>query len=623
MNYPALNQAMQQGIAAHKAGDFKAAEACYRHALTVDSEHAEANFLLGCIGHKTGHLQAAIQLMRKAVDRMPGNAHYLGRLATALADSGRLDDAIEAFRRADAIAPEDASLQNNFAAALHNIGEKAEAERRFRHALKLDPEQANTWYNLGNLYESQGCYADAIESYERATQLAPGVAAIENNLALVYQAKGDFERAIEHYRKGLALDPGLMRVYSNILFLQSYNVLLDPASMLEAHREWSRHFRCVERAGQFAPHLAPAAGRRLRIGYVSPDLKQHSVSYFFEPILANHDRSRFEVFCYAELPRADAVSLRLRELSDGWRLTNGQSDEAVARQIHADGIDVLVDLAGHTAGNRLGVFCYKPAPVQVTYLGYFTTTGLPSMDYWLTDEALTPPDTVEQSTEEIWRLPGCCLCYTPPVDAPEVTERPTDGRLVLGSFNDISKVSPATISLWAAVMRALPEAHLFLKARQLSDPGVCGDLRRAFEREGVPEGRLQLMGRTDSVRAHLELYGQIDIALDTIPRTGGTTTVEALWMGVPVVTLSGERYIERLSETMLSAVGLNDWITHDHPSYVARVERAANNVAGRRALRGKLRGQIRDSALCRGRDLAGRLEDAYEGMFERARGGDN
>ena len=620
MNHPVLNQAMQQGVAAHKAGDLKTAEACYRQALAIDPGHAEANFLLGCIGHKTGHIQAAVQLIQKAVDTVPNNAHYLGRLATALADSGRFDDAIAAFRKADAITPDDPALQNNFAAALHNVGANKEAEERFRHALRLDPAQANTWYNLGNLYESQGRYGEAIEGYERAVGLAPEIAAIQNNLARVYEAKGDFTRAIEHYRKALTLNPGLMQVYSNILFLQSYNVLLDPDTMLEAHLEWSRHFGCAERSALLGEYRTPEPGRRVRIGYVSPDFRQHSVSYFFEPILANHDRSRFEIFCYAELPRADAVSQRLRELSDGWRMTAGQSDEAVARQIHADGIDVLVDLAGHTAGNRLGIFCYRPAPVQVSYLGYFCTTGLPTMDYWLSDAVLTPPDTVERSVEEIWRLPGCCLGYTPPADAPDVVERPADGGVVLGSFNDLSKVSPATIALWAAVLRGLPEARLFLKARQLSDSGVRQDLLQAFVHEGIGADRLELMGRIDSVSAHLELYGRIDIALDTIPRTGGTTTAEALWMGVPVVTLAGERYIERLSATMLSAVGLKDWITHDRASYIARVGQAALDVDGRRELRQALRGRVSDSSLCRGRDLAGRLEAAYETMVERKDG---
>lgn len=617
MHHPALNQAMQQGIAAHKSGDLKTAEACYRRALAVDPEHAEANFLLGCVAHKTGHIQPAIQLMQKAVSQAPENAHYLGRLATALADAGRFDDAIAAFGRADAITPDDASLQNNFAAALHNVGRREEAERRFRHALALDPAQANTWYNLGNLYESQGRYAKAVEVYERAVGLAPQVAAIQNNLARVYEAKGDFGRAIEHYRKALGLNPNLMQVYSNILFLQSYNVLLDPEAMLEAHLDWSRHFGCGQRAGTVGGHGAPEPGRRLRIGYVSPDLRQHSVSYFFEPILAHHDRSRFEIFCYAELPRPDAVSRRLRDLADGWRMTAGQSDEAVARQIHADGIDVLVDLAGHTAGNRLGIFCFRPAPVQVTYLGYFTTTGLPTMDYWLSDAVLTPADTVERSTETIWRVPGCCLGYTPPTDAPDVADRSGNKGLVLGSFNDLSKVSPATIGLWAAVLRALPESSLLLKARQLSDPDVCRELTRAFEQEGIAANRLRFMGRTDGVSDHLALYGEVDIALDTIPRTGGTTTVEALWMGVPVVTLAGERYIERLSATLLSAVGLEDWICTDPAAYVARVERAAKDSAGRAELRRTLRDRVRDSALCRESDLAARLETAYEAMIAR------
>lgn len=309
------------------------------------------------------------------------------------------------------------------------------------------------------------------------------------------------------------------------------------------------------------------------------------------------------------------MTTRLRGLADAWRDTAQLSEKGLADRIYQDGIDVLIDLAGHTSDNRLGAFVWKPAPVQATYLGYFATTGLAAMDYWLSDEVATPEDTVELATETIWRLPGCSLCYTPPSDAPAVAERPQGGGVVLGSFNNLSKVSSSALDLWAELLKRLPEAKLLLKAPQLSDQGVRKQIMTAFGSRGISKKRLILHGRLPDLKSHLALYGEVDIALDSIPRTGGATTMEALWMGVPVVSMAGERYVERLSATMLSALGLQELICTDSAAYIERVTQLAMDEDRRRALRAGLRDRMRNSQLLDGRGLAKRLEDAYGEMW--------
>jgi len=341
-----------------------------------------------------------------------------------------------------------------------------------------------------------------------------------------------------------------------------------------------------------------------------------AVSYFFEPILAAHDRAQVEVICYAEVQPGDEVTARLRGLADGWVTTVGLSDAALAERIHGDGIDVLVDLAGHTGQNRLGAFTYKPAPIQATYLGYFTTTGLEAMDYWLSDAVLTPLDTVEQATETIWRLPRTCVVYQAPTEAPAVAERPPAGPVTFGSFNDLSKISPEAVSRWSEILRQVPGSRLLLKAKQLADAGECEKWRSRFEAEGIDRARLELRARTASLGEHLGMYGEVDIALDAMPRTGGTTTAEALYMGVPVVSLAGQRFIERLSASMLVSVGLEELVAESEEEYIARAVALAGDDERRRALRSSLRERMLGSPLCDARGLAAALEQAYRQMWD-------
>jgi predicted O-linked N-acetylglucosamine transferase (SPINDLY family) len=354
----------------------------------------------------------------------------------------------------------------------------------------------------------------------------------------------------------------------------------------------------------------------LRVGYVSPDFHGHSVSYFFEPILAAHrERGEVEVYCYAEQRKRDAMTQRLKALATGWREIQGRSDAEVAAQIKADGIDVLIDLAGHTGENRLGVFTYKPAPVQATYLGYFATTGLSAMDYWISDAVLTPADTVERASEEIERLPRCCLVYTAPEEAPAVAERPTGEPVVFGNFNDLSKAGAGSVEAWSEILRRVPGSRLVLKARQLSDKGQHEPWLQRFEAEGIERDRIELRGYAPSKAAHLEQYADVDIALDMMPRTGGATTAEALWMGVPVISLAGRRFIERLSASMLNEVGLDWCVSETVTGYVDCAVALANDEPRRRRLRSELRERVRLSSLGNGEALTRDLEQAYARMW--------
>jgi len=523
------------------------------------------------------------------------------------------------------------------------LGEMKEAGVCFQRSAAMEGARAEALFNLAKMYSLYGQFAQAEAYYLRVIALQPDLTEAYSNLGNTLRARGEFDEAFGCFKKAMLMQPdyansclhllnpyddadalneavlafqGMMR--SNVLFLLSYNVLCSPAEMLAAHREWDRVHGEAGRRGRYTHALTAADNkRRLRIGYVSPDFRRHSVSYFFEPILASHDREQVEVICYAEVSPGDAMTERLRGLADGWVTTVGMSDAALAQRIHDDGIDILIDLAGHTAHNRLVAFTYKPAPIQATYLGYFTTTGLEAMDYWLSDAVLTPADSVEQSSETLYRLPRSCVVYRAPEEAPAVAPRPAGAALTFGSFNDLSKIAPVAVERWSEILRRVPDSRLLLKARQLSDETECRKWQERFAAQGIGAERLLLRARTESQAAHLALYGEVDIALDAMPRTGGTTTAEALYMGVPVISLAGERFIERLSASMLDAVGLTGCIAGSGDEYIEKAVALATDAVRRGELRANLRERMLASALCDARGLARALEQAYRAMWQR------
>jgi len=597
--------------------DVDEAIACFEKVLVISPEHSQAAFFLGRTYVSKGCNELAIASFQRAIRVNVGffEAHF--SLANVYLGQGNFVAAEQAYRQVLKYKKDHAGANNNLGMIYLAQEKYDEAAMQFTAALKVQPESEHFISNLGRALYEQGLFCEAIRKHKQALNIAPLNAEFYYNLGVAYGDYGDLSSAEEAYRKALHFRPGYLKAHSNLLFLLSYNVLRSPEEMLREHCEWDRIQGAEGRAHRFRHVPEADSGRRLRVGYVSPDFKKHSVSYFFEPLLAEHDREQVEVSCYAEVVREDEMTARLRELSDHWCSTVGMSDAQLAQRIHADGIDILVDLAGHTANTRVRAFTYKPAPIQVTYLGYFATTGLEAMDYWLSDAVLTADDTVEQSSETIYRLARSCLVYKAPEEAPAVVERPANGNITFGSFNDLSKVSEEAVKCWSEILRRVPGSRLLMKARQLS-----GEQERAiwcarFEAHGIGAERLIMRSKTAGRAEHLAMYGEVDIALDSMPRTGGATTAEALWMGVPVISLAGARFIERLSASMLNAAGLDELIAATAEAYVEKAVALASASERRRELRRGLRQRMAASPLCDARGLAQGLEEAYRAMWSK------
>jgi predicted O-linked N-acetylglucosamine transferase (SPINDLY family) len=399
--------------------------------------------------------------------------------------------------------------------------------------------------------------------------------------------------------------------------LLNYDPAQTPETLLDAHRAFERTLPPVPAP---APHAnARDLERPLRVGYVSADFCAHPVGYFILPVLAAHDRARVAVHCFSGRLVEDDVSARLRGHAAAWRSTVGVDDAALAAQIRADGIDILVDLGGHTAGNRLGAFARKPAPIQVTWLGYPATTGLRAIDYRLSDAFADPADADRQSVEALVRLPGGFHCYVPADAAPDVAPAPAraQGVVTFGSFNNLSKVNARVIAAWGRVLAAVAGSRLLVKARPLADPDTRARYQALFAQAGVAPERVSLIATATSWRDHMAQYGQVDIALDTFPYNGTTTTCDALWMGVPVITLRGDRHAGRVGVSLLSHVGLPELIADTLDDYVAKAAALAGDLDRLAALRTGLRPRLVAAPIGDPQRFTRALEDAYREMWRR------
>jgi predicted O-linked N-acetylglucosamine transferase (SPINDLY family) len=534
---------------------------------------------------------------------------------------GRLDAAVAACGAALRIKPDLAEAHSNLGVVLHDLGRLEAAVASYGAALSIKPDYAEAHSNLGSALKDLGRLDDAAASYGAALRIKPDYAEAHSNLGAALNAMGNISGAIFAFDAALRLKPELAEARSNLLFLHAGQEWLDDRAYLALAREWEQaSIAAAERsaARQRVMFRQPSAHARLRVGYVSGDFRQHAVSYFLEPILAHHDRRRVELFAYSSSARRDAVTERLTGLVDHWVSLVGLSDAAARQRIEADGIDVLIDLSGHTKGNRLGVFARRAAPVQAHYLGFFASTGLSEMDYWIGDESLTPATAKADFSETLWRLPRPWVSYDGKAAAPAPAWHPAaDGSVWLGGFNRLVKLTPACLALWARVLAALPEGRLLLKSKELADPGTRRRLLASFEKLGIEDRRIDLQdGRaTPDWPRHMAYYDRLDIALDPIGGVaGGTTTCDALWMGVPVIGLAGRRMATRMTGVMLHAIGHPEWLAIDEDDYVAKVVGLARDVALRRSLRFGLRPRMAASPLCDARGLARALEDAYAAM---------
>jgi predicted O-linked N-acetylglucosamine transferase (SPINDLY family) len=495
----------------------------------------------------------------------------------------------------------------------------AKAIEFYEKAIHLQPEYAPTYLGLGAAYDESDRLGQAIAAYQQALQLQPDDAVTLSQLGRSLKHQGRIQEAIDCWRRALRHNPNHASVNLNLLTSLHYSPDCEPSKIYAEYQQWAeRH------ATPLAQLIKPFRNdrnpeRRLRIGYVSGDFYSHAVACFLEPLLAAHDHSDFEIICYASNQNRDTTTQQLQAYADRWREIYTLDDEQLADLIRQDEIDILVDLSGHTKNNRLSVFARKPAPVQVTYLGYPNTTGLNTINYRLTDAWADPVGQTEHlHTEELVRLPYGFLCYQLPADSPEVSPLPalTSQPITFGSFNKLAKVNPEVIGNWARILKAVPDSRLLLKSQSLADPGTRNYVQERFQQHGIKPDRLELIGWIPNRNQHLTLYGEVDIALDTFPYNGTTTTCEAMWMGVPVITLAGQTHVSRVGVSLLSSVGLEELIADSAEDYIQKAIALANNLERLQELRATLRERMQATPLTNAKLITQSLEDAYRTMWQ-------
>jgi len=630
--------------AAQDRGDLAAVGSCCRQILDKVPDDAAALNLLGVIECQLGNPAAGIVWIAKAAAAAPDNAGYLNNLGTGLSALDRDQDALLTYQRALQLDPAHATAHNNIATLYRNAGNLDQASHHFQHALGLRPDYVEAMSNYGNVlldlgqldkaseilekavalnpaYEfainnlaivrqRQGRYTEAEGLLRKAIELAPAFADPHTNLAEVLKETGRVADAVDCYQTAISLAPDQPGVQSNYVFALNNLASVTPQYLTRAHRDWN-----TNHAPRPVPERPQNTGQnhRRRIGYVSADFRQHSVSYFLEPILANHDRQQFEIFCYSNGPMQDQVSARLRASCDHWRPIYGLSDSQAYDLIRTDQIDILVDLSGHTMGNRLALFARRPAPMQVSYLGYPATTGLDAMDYRLTDVWADPVGRTEDfHTEKLIRIDGGFLCYQPPADAPEVAPCPRleNGYITFGSCNNLAKTTPAVIDVWAAILGGVPDSRLLLKGKALADEHVRARYLEAFAVRGIDGARLDLRSWISGT-SHLAVYNHMDIALDPFPYNGTTTTCETLWMGVPTIAVAGDRHSARVALSLASMIGHPEMVAADLQSYKDQAIELAACPQRLDAYRRDLRPAMRASRLCDGAHFTRALEKTF------------
>jgi len=547
----------------------------------------------------------------------------LKRRALDAFGAGRLEEAADLYRRLLAQDATAADLWNNLGVILSELRRPAEAAAALRAALMLRPDYDKPWVGLGSEAYGDDRLSEAVRCWIRAIRLEPQQGAgLWFNLGVTRQMRGEAVGAAAAFDRAEALMPDDPRVASQRLLCLNY-LDLSGERLLAEHRRFGERFEDRGGSGSPRPHAnRPDPDKRLRIGYLSVEFREHLGAYFLTPLFETASRSQFEIVCYSILPVAhgDAHTARFKAQADGWRDVGHLDDEALAAQIRADGIDILVDLAGHSGLNRLPMLARRPAPVQVTWLGYPNGTGMTSVDYRIVDPVSDPVGPTDaHAVETLIRLPAPFLCFRPPPSAPPVVPLPAGatGTVTFGSFNKLSKITDGTIALWAEVLRRVPDARLLLKDRPLSDPGTAAAMKARFAAAGIDPARLDLVGFIRDAAGHLAAYNRIDIALDPHPYNGTITTCDTLWMGAPLVTLAGSRHAARVGASLMTAIGLPELVAPTPDRYAAIAAGLAGDLTRLMQLRMGMRERVRASALCDEKRFMRNLETAYRMIWRR------
>lgn len=646
-----IDKTFQQGKAAHGQGKLELARAFYNQVLGQQPRHPGALQMLGVIHYQAKEFKEAAPLLRKAAELSPRDASAHNNLGNVLIELEDIKGAVAAFSKAVRLSPRNAEFFANMGRALRIAEELDPAVGAYDMAISLEPnrprfhtaraevllrlerfEDAAAEYRLAarlgagdqksladaaaGLREAH-CPEESLALYEQALKLFSSDPALHVGLAYTYQALGRYAEMVPELRLGRSLGATGSQFENALMFRLNHALETDP---IEGKADAQEFFRRVHgkviAARSWANDRDP--DRQLRIGLVSPDFRQHPVGRFMAHSLPALNRDRFELFAYSEIEAPeDPIRQALGPAIPHWIATKELSTEDFVARIAADEIDILVDLAGYTAHNRLPVFAHKPAPVAVSWLGFFATTGFPTIDYVLCSRWLIPPGEEVQWVEKPWYLPDTHWCLAKPDPLPDILPAPApgpEGVVTFGGYNNFEKISPATVALWARVLKAVPNSRLKLRYHSKTDD-AAKRLHAAFLEAGIAQERLDIANKGLSYAEHLESYGELDIALDPFPYNGGTTTAEALIMGVPVLTLKGDRFVSHLAETNIQAIGMGDWVAADEEAYIEIARKWAADPVALNALRVELRERCLKSKLFDAERFAIDLEEAFRGMW--------
>lgn len=578
----ALNAGLlyNDGIALLRLGQPEVAIPAFQAAIRLDPRDANAHHRLGQALMGAGDLAGAERSLLQAIKLNPTQVAYHLALAEALSQGNRVEEAIKVCRKACNIAPKHLLLLNYLASLLFKMKREADARKVMANAQRIDPDHPETLRNLAELAALQG-HAD---------------------------------EAVAYLRKAVAADPENLSIRSSLIFHLNYL----PEISAEEIRQEAEVFGAIAGKGTpLAPLPRSKGGQAVRVGLVSSDLRDHSVGFFLYGLLPEMKAQGLEIFAYTTSSIFDSTSRHIRQCVDKWTSICGMADQLAAKTIQQDQIDILIDLSGQTSGNRLAIFAYRPAPVQIaSWIGFSTTSGMAAMDYMLADPHVAPPGEESNFTETLWRLPRTYQCFSPPHDAPAFQPAPClqSGQITFGSLNNLAKMTDPVVAVWAEILTAVKNSKLLLRTSQMKNPEVRKAVQDRFARHGITPDRLILMEPGNRQEA-LATYGRIDIALDPFPYTGGTTTAEALWMGVPVVTLRGDRFSARMGVGMLCNAALPEWVANSPGDYVAKAVAFASDQPAIAALRQELQANLAQQPLFNTHAFAKDLAEAFQAML--------
>jgi len=620
MNKEFISSLLEHAESQLRSGNLEEAEQVCSELLEKAPTNVEALFLLGNMAHQKGNCLDAVSLFSRAVAESPELPILHLNLGTSLMVLKRYKESLTHLNEATFLDPCYSAAWFQLGVALEEKGDLDSAIEAYVQTQRLDPSHDHAIQRSADIRHRQNRMEDALELYRQALRLQPDNFMACNNAGNAAKYLGRISEALAWYQKAQELEPDQRICASNYLMTMLLSADYSPEEIYRKHALWSDIFETPLIQERKAPANSPIPERPLCIGYLSCDYKNHPVAFFIEPILASHNRQNFTIFCYSNCDSPDMITAQLERLADAWRPIHHLGDDEVCQLIMNDGIDILVDLGGHTAQNRLTVFARKPAPVQTTWLGYAATTGLKSIDYRITDAAADPPGSTEHvHSETLWRLPDNFICYRPPANSPPVAPLPclTNGFVTFGVFNHFSKITPEAVDLWCKLLFTLPNAKLLIKALGMEHEPMRQRTREMFASRGIHHERLELLGKTPSIYSHLELFGKVDISLDTFPYNGTTTTCESLWMGVPVVAKEGNSHVSRVSVSLLGTVGLSGLVAGSDEDYVGLAAFLAGDWKNLEILRNNLRDRVRKSKLLDTAGFTQNLEGAYREMWQR------